>query len=203
MEGSRGNPDRAHLRQRVESLLRNVGDRHVDALFARPVLTRGVDEFSGVFTSLRGAVRFALDLRESGWPLRFRVGVGAGLIDVGARGGNAAAMDGTAFHCAAAALRRAERDGLPLAIEGDVITDFRCLAVEVSVEVHASIVAGWSKNVAETVREVRRARTQSDAARRLGKSQQIVSKQVRAARMTLLDRVSTLALAAADAAITS
>lgn len=114
-------------------------------------------------------------LNEDVWPLRFRVAIGYGLVDVSERSTNAGDMDGPAFHAAADALLRAKDQGLPfaLSISGWSVAD--CGLAEELARLHVTLMEDWTDARVKIVAAYRELGRQADVARRLGVTQQAVS----------------------------
>lgn len=167
----------------------HLSERFASVLLAPPVMTRGIDEFSAVFRAPGEVFDFTVALNEQIWPLRFRVGVGVGAIDVAERSRNAARMDGPAFHRAAAALTRARDTETTFAIEAPDAAESDIRAIEALALAHATIADSWTPAVARIVVALRRWPTGSAAARELGITQQAVSRARRRASLAVLQVV--------------
>lgn len=179
LASSRRVADRGEAGGRVEAAIAAVNRSHAPHLRAPLVTTKGFDELSGVLAGPGVAYEIAVGVNEAVWPMRFRWALGVGRIDYAADSKDAGAMDGTAFHAAAAGIQRAERRGLVFAIEG-TDSPHREL-VESAAALHALTVARWSKALPEVVRLARSGLNQGSIAEQLGVSQQAVSASLRRA----------------------
>jgi len=184
--GSRLAADRHALMSLIESTLESLGRSYRREMLAIPVLTRGLDEFSAVFKTPKPLFDFMVQLNESLWPARFRLGVGIGRIDLAEESGNAGKMDGPAFHLAAEALSVASRSGSALVIRAPDADQIDLMAIEALARAHSAIVEDWTPGVAKVIPSVRAAGTQEAVARLLNIRQQAVSKAVRRARLDVL-----------------
>jgi hypothetical protein len=179
---SRAVRERRSVARRVEAQLRQVNRRWRDAWAAPLTTTRGMDEISGVLRDPRPAFDIVVFLNAALHPARFRCALASGAIDVAPDSGDAAAMDGPAFHRAADALAHARRRGFPFAaaIEGQP-PEVRGL-VEATAGLHDAISASWTSREAEAVQVYRLVGTQAAVARKLRITQQAVSDALSRAR---------------------
>ena len=102
---------------------------------------------------------FAVNLEL--WPQRFRFALGVGGIDVRLETGDAAAMDGSAFHHASAGLARIEKTGGVFAVEGEGIERASGAVVEAAAHLVGTLMSGWTETEAHAVRAYRDAGTQA------------------------------------------
>jgi len=172
---SRRAPARRELAVKVEVALAGLRERFAGAWRAPMVTTRGLDEASSVLADPSVALDVAFAVNLELWPQRFRFALGAGGIDVRLGTGDAAAMDGAAFHHAAAGLARIEKTGGVFAVEGAGIERVSGAVVEAAAHLVGTLMSGWTETEAHAVRAYRDAGTQAGAAERLGVSQPTVS----------------------------
>ena len=183
---SRAITERGKMAQRVEAQVRLVNRRWRDAWVAPLTTTRGMDEISGVLRDARPAFDIVVFLNAALHPARFRSALASGAVDVAPKSGDAAAMDGPAFHHAADALAQARRRGLPFvaAIEGAPLEV--CGLVEATAKLHDVVSSSWTSREAEAVHIYRLVGTQAAVARRLRITQQAVSDALSRARFSEL-----------------
>lgn len=172
---SRRVKDRAAFVIRLKQTLAEAGHRFAGDWLKPPVISRGIDEVSAALKRPDHAFDFLVWLNLALWPQRFRLGVGVGVIDIGLRG-DAADLDGTAFHNAAEAVRRAARDGLPFAIEAPSIPTPQGRIAETLALFHGNTIAEWKPRMHDAAIAYRSTGTQQDAARKLKVTQQSVSR---------------------------
>lgn len=191
---SRRVKDRAAFVLRLKKALAQAGQRFAGEWLKPPVISRGIDEVSAALKRPDHAFDFLVDLNLALWPQRFRLGVGVGIIDIGLSG-DAADLDGTAFHNAAEAVRRAARDGIPFAIESPLIPAPQARIAETLALFHGNTIADWKPRMHDAAAAYRATGTQHDTARKLNVSQQSVSRTLaRAHHENLLAAENSLRL---------
>jgi hypothetical protein len=194
MVGSRWVADHGETRRRVAAALELMNRRFAGALWAPLMLTKGIDEFSGVASSPEETFELLCQLNIEVHPQKFRLGVAWGEVIDLSRRRKASGMEGSAFHRAAAALERARGEHAPIAFE--VRAGDRCLRLVQAVEAMASLDAAlrsrWTPAVVGVARDLIEARggkpTQTRIARRVGRSQQAISQTVLRGRLKELAR---------------
>jgi len=176
--------ERRKMAQKVEAQIRQINRRWRTAWIAPLTTTRGIDELSGVLREASPAFDIVVFLNAALHPARFRSALASGAVDVAPKSGDAAAMDGPAFHRAADALAQARRRGLPFvaAIEGEPREI--CGLVEATAKLHDVISSSWTSREAEAVHIYRLVGTQAAVARRLRITQQAVSDALSRARFS-------------------
>lgn len=181
--GSRRAPERPALAQRVERAILRISQELSQEWRAPLTTTRGLDEVSGLLRRPDRSFDAARMLNEEVWPLRFRVAVSYGVVDIRESSANAGDMDGPAFHAAADALLRAKEHGLvfALSIPGDKAAG--CELAEELARLHATLMEGWTSARARLVASYRRHGRQADVAKELGVTQQAVSSALRKAHL--------------------
>jgi hypothetical protein len=180
--GSRNLNNRKDLASMIERAMAAASQpRHADWL-ALPMLTRGLDEFSAALDSLLPLFDFSVALNEALWPLRFRIGVGVGGVDVGLETGIASRLDGPAFHLAAEALADARTTRRPLVIRDPSADPVLLAALEALAQAHGALVEGWTPAAARQVPLMRTVGHQVRLAEMLGVTQQAVSRTLTRAR---------------------
>lgn len=188
MIGSRLVEDRPALRLKIaKSVLPRLVHRHENAWLAPLKFTRGLDEMSAVLRTPVPIMDIVAFLGTELWPVSFRFGVGVGTLDVGLRTGDAARMDGPAFHNAARALSTARDANLPLAFEWAGVPEVDLRLLEATVRAYRSITAGWTRAASKAVLANRQHSTQKVAAEHLGVSPQAMSKALQRADVETID----------------
>jgi SatD family protein len=181
---SRAVRERREMAQRVEAQVRLVNRRWRDAWIAPLTTTRGMDEISGLLREARPAFDIVVFLNAALHPARFRAALASGTVDVAPESGDAAAMDGPAFHRAADALAQARRRGLPFAAAIEGQPQEVCGLVEAAAKLHDVISSSWTSREAEAVHVYRLVGTQAAVARKLKITQQAVSDALSRARFS-------------------
>ena len=180
--GSRKVEDRQALADRLQATLPRVAEDFQAEWVAPLVATRGIDELSATLRKPHRVFDLMVVLNLSLWPQRFRFGVASGAVDIGLDSGDAAAMDGPAFHAASEAVARARHEGLPLALRLPEMNE-RCAGLAESVaRLHGAIVQSWTKLQKEMVVRYRELGNQNQVAEEFQVTQQSVSGALRAAR---------------------
>lgn len=192
---SRSQSDRPALARRIREMVKVLNAGWKDHLLAPPTMTKGIDEISIVAHRPDWLFDLIVETHLRLWPARFRFGLGAGPIDIGARARtrDASRMDGEAFHLAADALKRAHAAKLTLAINIPGAERISVALVESIATAHRSILADWTRSRVAAVAAFRKTGTQIKAARALGITQQAVSKELKLAhyRSVQLLEIST------------
>lgn len=187
---SREAPRRSALAERIEQVLTAVNDAHRDEWIAPLESTRGIDEVSAVLRRRKHAFDIIAAVNLALWPQRFRFALADGPLDV--TGPSASDMDGPAFHGAADALARARDEHLTLAVAFEGTTVAQQRMAESTAELHQTLVAGWTEQIATTIRfrrpPGRAQRTQAEVAAMLGNTQQAVSDSLRRGHLRALIR---------------
>ncbi|HEY3757354.1 MAG TPA: SatD family protein [Opitutaceae bacterium] len=179
MVGSRRAGDHRQVHRQVERALEDINRHFAQSLWAPVGLTKGVDELSAALITGAPAYDLACRLNLLIHPLRFRFAVGWGEVFSLKSNGGPGALDGSAYHAAAAALERARQERIPLALSGyhgDVAP--RARAVEALAALHTTLRDEWSP-VEAAIAQAMQAHpdaTQSELARRTRRTQQAVSR---------------------------
>ena len=180
--GSRNLKNRKDLASKIEHAMAAAAQSCRTRWTAPPMLTRGLDEFSAALDSLLPLFDFSVALNEVLWPLRFRIGVGIGVVDVGLETGLASRLDGPAFHLAAEALVAARATRRPLVIRDPSADPVLLAALEALAQAHGALVEGWTPAAARQVPLMRNVGHQARVAEMLGVTQQAVSRTLTRAR---------------------
>lgn len=107
---SREIKDRALFSQRVSDSLVHLNQRYAEGLVAPAVPSKGIDEFSALFSDASCMVRFCVDLQIDLYPQILRFSAAEGIVDI-LQGRAANEMDGPAFHVASQLMEDIERRG--------------------------------------------------------------------------------------------
>ncbi len=180
--GSRNLKNRKDLAPKIERAMAAASQPGNTHWLALPMLTRGLDEFSAALESLLPVFDFSVALNEALWPLRFRIGVGVGGVDVGLETRLASRLDGPAFHLAAEALADARATRRPLVIRDPSADPVLLAALESLAQAHGALVEGWTPAAARQVPLMRTVGHQARVAGMLGVTQQAVSRTLTRAR---------------------
>jgi len=184
--------DRQSLAQKIESVLALLSKQFEHDFIAPLILTRGMDELSGVLLSPKNSYNICTWLNEEIYPLRFRCAVVEGLLDVGVDSGSARKMDGEAFHRASDIMRQLKLTGAsygfhlapPLDKTGPLVSQLANLC--------AVIAGDRTPHQNAVARQYRLLNSQRKVAAELGITQQAVSDALRSARWKELHRTEEL-----------
>lgn len=189
LENSRLVKDRADLARRLSAGLAELGSRFADEWVATIVSAKGIDELSSALRRPDRAFEIATALNERVWPERFRWSLGSGTIDIGLETGDAGALDGTAFHRAADALRRAKRERLMFTVALDGASAGSTDLIEACALAHAEHMADWSVRQRDFVLAARARETQLAVAEAFSVSPQTVSQALSRAGFDTMLRI--------------
>ena len=186
---SRTKASRKELSRQLPLHIADVHRDYREEFVAPLVLTRGIDELSGVLKRPFMSYTICELLNERLYPSAFRFAVVTGILDVGVGSKDARKMDGPAFHKAADLMEQAKRDRLRyvFSVSGKKVASADPVLTELA-------------NLIQTIRERQSDRqryliklyeelnNQSDVAKELGVTQQTVSDALRAAQWRELRR---------------
>jgi len=182
---SRAIPDRAAFQQRFTAFIDRLGRVRFlrEEIVSGFVVTAG-DEFQGLLRT-PGPVYELLVRAEGELGVRFRLGVGLGGVLTELRP-ECIGMDGPAFHQARAALDRAKRERLSVALDSNRPEVDRF--TETFIALLDRLRLSWTGRQREVIELMDRGHSQVAAARTLGVSPAAVSQVLRAAGWHLYER---------------
>ncbi len=189
LENSRLVEDRRGLADRLEAALAELASLYADDWLAPIASSKGIDELSSALTRPDRAFEIAVAMNERVWPERFRWALGAGTIDIGLESGDATALDGTAFHRAADALRRARDSRLLFTVSLDGVAAGSLGLIEAAAAAHGEFMADWKQRQHDFVRAARQQPVQLEIARAFGVTPQTVSQSLKRARFDTMVRI--------------
>jgi SatD family protein len=189
LEDSRLVEDRRGLADRLEAALTELAGLYAEDWLAPIASSKGIDELSSALTRPGRAFEIAVAMNERVWPERFRWALGAGTIDIGLETGDATALDGTAFHAAADALRRAKDSRLLFTVSLDGVASGSLGLIEAAAQAHAEFMADWKRRQHDFVRAARAQPVQLEIARAFGVTPQTVSQSLKRARFDTMVRI--------------
>jgi len=189
LENSRLVEDRRGLADRLEAAMTELADLYADDWLAPIASSKGIDELSSALTRPDRAFEIAVAMNERVWPERFRWALGAGTIDIGLETGDATALDGTAFHRAADALRRAKDSRLLFTVSLDGVASGSLGLIEAAAQAHFEFMSDWKQRQHDFVRAARAQPVQLEIARAFGVTPQTVSQSLKRARFDTMVRI--------------
>lgn len=177
--GSKKHANRPLVEPALRETIGSLNHEYSTEVYAPLRLVRGIDEISGVLRKPDFSFEICARVNEKIFPARLRWGIGWGEIDVNLESHDAGAMDGTAFHYAAAAMDRARKHKLTYAFSFPNITTEEIAFIESSAALYSAIVKGWTEKSAMLSIAMRNNQRQADAAAELDISPQRVSQLMR------------------------
>ncbi len=176
---SRNSPDRQRLSYKIRSAINQVSGEYRKEFYAPLVLTRGIDELSGVLKRPNMSYRICRLLNDIIHSRFFRFAVVRDTLDVAVTSRDAARMDGPAFHTASDIMQRAKRENLCYCFSlGFEFAKFDPWLNEMANLLHI-LRSGWSAHQRCVVQLYEKLGNQKTAAKRLGITQQAVSDALR------------------------
>ncbi len=185
---SRDIPDRGKISLHIQSALDSVNSQFENEFFAPIILTRGMDELSGVLNRLDSSYKICHEINTLMKKYQFRFAIVRGIIDIGLDSRNAAKMDGPAFHKAADLIKKARYNNLRYLFDlGSAYRGYnQCLNDLVNlVDIIRSEWTPHQRNVAKLY-EIHK--HQERTARDLGITQQAVSDALISAHLKAIKR---------------
>ena len=174
--GSRNVSHRQQLSDKIRSVIDQITREFRDEFYAPPVLTRGIDELSGVFKRPNMSYRICKLLNDGIYPYLFRFALVRGVLDVAVDSRDASRMDGPAFHIAADLIQRAKKENLYYCFNLELfqVKEFDQWLDEFTNLIHI-VRSDWTEHQRKVVQLYERLENQQAVARELGITQQAVS----------------------------
>lgn len=189
---SRKLSNRRYLPRRIRAATRKVSQDFKREIVAPLMLTKGIDELSGVLRRSDHSYRICSRLNDIMKPVEFRFVIVRGTLDVAISKRDAREMDGEAFHRAAALMRRAKRARqfyrFALGPQFDELNEW---ISEMANLVHV-IKRTWTHRQEKLVDLYRDLGTQKEVAGRLNITQQAVSDALAQAQWREVSRAEAL-----------
>jgi len=189
---SRESSGRQQLSRKIRLLIDHLSREFRKEFSAPLILTRGIDELSGVLKRSNMSYRICRLLNEGVYPHLFRFAVVRGTLDVDISSKNARRMDGPAFHTAADMIQRAKKENLYYCFNlGFQFTEFDPWLNELANLLHI-LRSGWSSHQLRVVQFYEKFGSQKSVAKELGITQQAVSDALRQAHWKEVKRVENM-----------
>jgi hypothetical protein len=183
---------RAQFSRTIQSVIGRFAREFQEEFHAPFVLTRGIDELSGVLKRSRLSYRFCRLINDALEGPLFRFAIVRGVLDVGVASRNPNRMDGPAFHRAADLITIAKQENryycFHLGLPGE---DFDRWFNELAALVHV-VRSGWTTHQRRVVETYERLETQEAVAKKLSITQQAVSDALRQASWKEVARADAL-----------
>lgn len=189
---SRDSSGRQQLSRKIRSVIARLSREFRKEFSAPLVLTRGIDELSGVLKRSNMSYRICRLLNEEVYPHLFRFAIVRGALDVDISSKNASRMDGPAFHTAADIIQRAKKENFYYYFNlGFQFVEFDSWLNELSNLLHI-LRSGWSDHQLRVVQFYEKFGSQKSVAKELGITQQAVSSALRQACWKEVKRVENM-----------
>lgn len=194
---SRNIAGREQVSQKIRLAIECICSEFRGEFYAPLVLTRGIDEFSGVLNRPDMSYRICRFLNDKIYPCRFRYAVVQGKLDIEVESRNAGRMDGPAFHVASDMISRAQREKLHCIFKLGLPAEYDVWLSELA-NVVELLRADWSERKRHIVRLYEKMEPragmgrQNEVARILGVSQQSVSSTLLQAKWKEINRVENV-----------
>jgi hypothetical protein len=190
--GSRHITGRQKLSRKIHSVISWVTRKFQREFYAPLILTRGIDELSGVLKRPNMSYRICRLLNEEVSPHQFRFAIVRGPLDIAVTSKDARKMDGPAFHTGANMIQRAKKETLYYSFNlGFQFEEFDLYLNQLTKLLHI-LRNGWTDHQRRVVRFYEKFGNQKAVAKELGITQQAVSDALRQAHWKELKGVETM-----------
>ena len=185
---SRKITSRQEIAEKLHTVIRDISGQFNDELYAPLVLTKGMDELSGVLIRPKVSYRICELLNDRLIPYFFRFAIVRGKIDVGVPTRDARQMDGSAFHEASGLIQNAKKKNLSYCFELNLkYSQFSEAVTELANLIHI-MKCGWSNHQLDVVRLYEKLQKQELVAEKLDITQQAVSEALKKAHWREIKR---------------
>lgn len=186
------NADRQKLSHQMPSVINHISKEFRDEFHAPLVLTKGIDEVSGVLKRAAASYRICRLANQRLYPHLFRFAVVTGALDIAIDTRNARKMDGPAFHKAAEMISRGKKSDFYYSFH----LNLQCGGLDLWFDELTNLIhlvwSDWTNHQRLVVRSYEELHNQKMAAKRLGITQQAVSDALRQAHWKELNRAETM-----------
>lgn len=171
---SRRISDRERFRNKFEEILEKINTAYVEDIFADFKVLKGIDEIGGVLFTMSNIYKIINEILEQLHPNLIRFVLIFDYIDTGMETFDISKMDGPAFHKASDTMNTLKKSKLMLEMSvSDKIID---TAITGQINLILLTKKNWSSKQHQIVREYKSTNNQDDVAKKLGITQQAVSK---------------------------
>ncbi|MDO9517151.1 MAG: SatD family protein [Methanosarcinaceae archaeon] len=171
---SRRISDRERFQNEFEEVLEKINTVYVEDIFANFKILKGIDEIGGVLSTMSNVYKIINEILEQLHPNRIRFVLIFDYIDIGLETFDISKMDGPVFHKASDTLSTLKKSKLMFEMSiSDKMID---TAITGQINLILLTKKNWSLKQHQIVREYKRTNNQDDVAKKLGITQQAVSK---------------------------
>ena len=189
---SRNISGRQKISHKIRLVIDSISKKFQKEFYAPFVLTRGIDELSGVLKQCNMSYRICRLLNEGVYPYLFRFAIVRGTLDVDITSKDARRIDGPAFHIAADMIQQAKKENQYYCFNlGSQFQDYNLVLNGVTNFLHL-MQSRWTNHQRLVVQLYKRFEKQKAVAKELGITQQAVSDALRQARWKELEQLETI-----------
>ncbi|WP_456473808.1 SatD family protein [Candidatus Pyrohabitans sp.] len=166
--------DRAEFQNKLEKTCKEINKTYAEDIYADFKILKGTDEIAGVLSDLSNIYKIISTIQEQLYPNYMRFAVVLDRIDTALETKDAALMDGPAFHKASDIMNKLKKSKLMFDMSvSDKIVD---TAISGQINLILLLKKNWSPKQRQIVGEYEKTKNQSKIAKKLGITQQAVSK---------------------------
>lgn len=185
---SRKIPLRQEISEKLRTAISDISGQFDEEFYAPLILTKGMDELSGVLKRLKMSYRICESLNDRITPYLFRFAVVKGTLDVGIHTRDARQMDGSAFHKASDLIQLSKEKNLYYYFDLSLqYSQFSEVVTELANLIHI-VKSDWSSHQMDAVRLYEKFKKQKLVAEKLDITQQAVSEALKKAHWKELKR---------------
>ncbi|WP_457556084.1 SatD family protein [Candidatus Pyrohabitans sp.] len=166
--------DRREFQNKLEKTCEEINKVYAEDIYADFKILKGTDEIAGVLSDLSNIYKIVSTIQEQLYPNYMRFAVVLDHIDTALESRDAALMDGPAFHKASDIMNKLKKSKLMFDMSvSDKIID---TAISGQINLILLLKKNWSPKQRLIVGEYEKTKNQSKIAKKLGITQQAVSK---------------------------
>ncbi len=165
--------DRDKFQKELEETCKEINSIYREDIYANFNILKGIDEISGVLSTISNCYRIITTFQEQLYPNSMRFGLVLDYVDTGLESKDAARMDGPAFHKVSHIMDKLKESRLVFGISaGDEMID---TAIANQVNLVLLLRKNWSPRQRQMIKEYERVMNQYELAKDLGTTQQNIS----------------------------
>lgn len=171
---SRSISDRENFQKKLGEACKKINKTYVSDIYGDFRILKGVDEVSGVLSTISNSYDIITAMLEQLYPHLMRFVLVCDYIDTALETRDVARMDGPAFHRASDIMNTLKKSKLMF----DMSVDDELMDAAITGQINLILLLkrNWSQKQHQIVREYEKTRNQYDVAKKLGITQQAVSK---------------------------
>jgi len=181
--------DRQAVSRHIDGILEEVAVEYRRFLYAPLIMTKGMDEISGILTNPGPAQQICRRLNYALFPNCFRFAIVRNSLDVNVDSGDASKIDGPAFHLAAELIEGLKKENLFYAFRLNAEQPFLDDLLGSMANLVTLIANKRSRRQDTILREYMKLERQKDVASKLRISQQAVSDSLKGFHWNYIKKV--------------